>query len=242
MSSNHLHIQGLDDSFFRTEELSERCMDPYYPPSSPAFIASLDQIDFNDLDINFFSLPTITPDMQLPADPTGLIPAWEPPSNPPPVPPLVDGDAYFDIVTGTWVSTQLIPSPLPEISPLDPWHSSIPSPPSFGHNSSQDTSPCSSPHTPSPHECPKPGCSASFDSPTDLMRHRRAHNKRFACRLCNKAHADQRALNRHLWTRHKEVAAATGAKSEKAQCRVCGKLGRADNMRRHERTQHGIQG
>lgn len=71
--------------------------------------------------------------------------------------------------------------------------------------------------------------------------HQRKHKQqRFRCDICGKPHSDRRALDRHLWSRHKDYAMRTGAKSEAIKCRVCVYESRADNVRRHEKTKHGL--
>jgi hypothetical protein len=254
MSSNHYHIQDPVDGFSRTEEPSEWCMEPLFPHPSPTFIASLDPIL---LDTIFSSL-----DLQLPTDLTGIDPAPDASSSASPVSVIYDGDAYFDLETGLWVPTQPTSSPVeaflpssvesflstpeemalltafentsPPNFPLE--YHSPPSPPPL----STTTSPGSSyvPATPSAAlPCPDPGCSRSFGTAADLQKHRRAHNKRFLCRICGKAHTDQRGLDRHMESRHK----VSTAKSETRKCRVCDRVGRGDNIKRHEKTQHGLQ-
>jgi len=68
----------------------------------------------------------------------------------------------------------------------------------------------------------------------------RKRHQRFGCKVCGKAHADRRALNRHLESQHEEFAKQQGIKSEKIQCQVCDYVSRADNVRRHERSQHAL--
>jgi hypothetical protein len=101
------------------------------------------------------------------------------------------------------------------------------------------TQPTSSvPATPSAAlPCPDPGCSRSFRTASDLQKHRRAHSKRFHCRICDEAYMNQRGLDRHMVSRH----GVWTAKSETQKCRVCDRVGRRDNIRRHEKTQHGLQ-
>jgi len=255
MSSNHYHTQDPVDGFSRTEEPSERCMEPPFPHHSPTFIASLDPMLLDDL---FNPL-----EMQLPTDLACIDPASDVSSTGSPVSSVIyDGDAYFDLQTGLWVPTQPAFSPIEPFlpSPVEPFlaypEMAIPtadsphgyynppaSPPPLSTSNSQGpssrtTSPGSSsmPATPKALPCPDPGCSRSFDTTTDLQKHRRAHNKRFLCRLCGKAHTDQRGLDRHLESQHKVAS----AKSETRKCRVCPRVGRGDNIRRHEKGQHGL--
>jgi len=120
--------------------------------------------------------------------------------------------------------------------------------------------PCSTPPTPQAFFCPDATCFEQFTRATDLKyatpslspspensgltmtpprRHERKHRQNFRCELCGKAHADRRALNRHLESKHEEYALRNGVKSEKIRCRFCEYVSRADNVRRHERSQHG---
>ncbi|KAK0751338.1 hypothetical protein B0T18DRAFT_425993 [Schizothecium vesticola] len=262
MLSNHYHIQDPVDGFPRTEEPSERCMEPLFAHPSPTFIASLDPIL---LDTIFSSL-----DMQLPTDLPGIDPALDASSSASPVSVIYDGDAYFDLETGLWVPTQPTSSPVEAFlpSPVEPFLStpeemvlfaafqnsspanfplefhSPASPPPLSTPTSQGpssrtTSPGFSPMPAAPNAfpCPHPGCSRSFDTASDLQKHRRAHNKRFLCRTCGKAHTDQRGLDRHMESRHRVLT----AKSETRKCRVCDRVGRGDNIKRHEKGQHGLQ-
>ncbi|KAK5662676.1 hypothetical protein OQA88_8592 [Cercophora sp. LCS_1] len=98
--------------------------------------------------------------------------------------------------------------------------------------------PLSTPPTPNLEFCSAPDCFEVFEKAVDRKKHERKHKQNFCCPLCNKGHLDKRALDRHLWTRHEEYAIRTGAKSEKTKCRVCDYSSRADNVRRHERSQH----
>jgi hypothetical protein len=50
---------------------------------------------------------------------------------------------------------------------------------------------------------------------------------------CGKGHLDNRALARHLWAKHREYAAQTGARSERVRCTFCDYEGRQDNVVRH---------
>lgn len=255
MSSNHYHIQDPDDGFFPREEPSERCMEPPFPPLSPTFIAPFDPMILDDI------FPPL--EMQLPTDLAGIDPAPDMSSSASPVSSVIyDGDSCFDLQTGLWAPTQpnfpsvepFFPSPVesslayPEIAipTADSTHGYNPptSPPSLSTNNSQGpssrtTTPgfSSMPATPKALPCPVPGCPRSFDTNTDLQKHRRAHNKRFHCQRCGKAHSDQRGLDRHMESRHKVAS----AKSEKRKCRVCGRVGRGDNIKRHEKGQHGLE-
>lgn len=269
MLSNYHQIHDPIDGFSRTEEPSERCMEPLFPQPSPTFLASLDPML---LDAIFSSL-----DMPLPTDLAGIDPAPEASSSASPVSVIYDGDAYFDLETGLWVPTQPTSSPVEAFlpSPVEPFlcspvdsflsspeemalftafqnsspasfpleYHSPPSPPPLSTPtgqgpSSRTTSPGSSstPATPNALPCPEPGCPRSFGTTSDLQKHRRAHNKRFLCRICGKAHTDQRGLDRHMESRHKVQT----AKSETRKCRVCDRVGRGDNIRRHEKGQHGL--
>lgn len=127
------------------------------------------------------------------------------------------------------------PSPLPLSTPTSQGPSSRTT--SQGP-SSRTTSPSSTstPAIPNGLPCPEPACPRSFGTASDLQKHRRAHNKRFLCRICGKAHTDQRGLDRHMESRHKVLS----AKSETRKCRVCDRVGRGDNIRRHEKGQHGL--
>ena len=117
--------------------------------------------------------------------------------------------------------------------------------------------PCSTPPSPQTFLCSDPTCFEFFTRPADLKyddppsssksqvltkppsrRHERKHRQNFRCELCGKAHTDRRALNRHLESKHEEYAIQQGIKSEKVRCRMCDYVSRADNVRRHERSQH----
>ncbi|KAK0707803.1 hypothetical protein B0H67DRAFT_322718 [Lasiosphaeris hirsuta] len=100
--------------------------------------------------------------------------------------------------------------------------------------------PCSIPTMPELLFCPDPSCFETFTKTGELKKHERKHKQPFRCALCGKGHLDKRALDRHLWSRHKEYAKKTGAKSERIRCRKCDYESRADNVRRHERSQHGL--
>ncbi|KAK1827476.1 hypothetical protein QBC39DRAFT_175323 [Podospora conica] len=255
MSSNQYHIQDPIDGFSPVEEPSERCMEPPFPHTSPTFIAPLDPVLF---DIIFSPL-----DMQLPT-----VPALDASSSASPVSVIYDGDAYFDLETGLWVPSQpnpnpspvelFLPSPAesflasPEPAMFPAFHNSPPaafpleyhlsSPPALSTANSQSpsstaTSPGSCSTPPNSLACPDPSCSRGFSTASDLQKHRRAHNKRFLCTVCGKAHTDQRGLDRHMESRHKVLT----AKSETRKCRVCDRVGRGDNIKRHEKSQHGLR-
>ena len=104
--------------------------------------------------------------------------------------------------------------------------------------------------------CSEPACTKVFPNPSDLRyvftplttlpsqnhqplthhrKHARKHRTPFRCPLphCAKGHLDKRALDRHLWAKHPEHAAAHGTRSEKVRCGVCGYEGRGDNVGRH---------
>ena len=262
MLSNHYHIQDPVDGFSRPEEPSEWCMEPLFPHPSPTFIASLDPILLDTI------FPPL--DMQLPTDLNSIDPAPDASSSASPVSVIYDGDAYFDLETGLWVPTQPTSSPVEAFlpSPVEPFLSTPgemalfatfqnsspanfpleyhfpPSPPPLSTPTSQGPSSrtaspdSSNPATPSAAlPCPDAGCSRSFGTASDLQKHRRAHNKRFLCRICGKAHTDQRGLDRHMESRHRVLT----AKSETRKCRVCDRVGRGDNIKRHEKGQHGLR-
>jgi len=118
--------------------------------------------------------------------------------------------------------------------------SSVGSPVTMSPFGAANSTPCSTPPTPELHLCTDPGCYATFSNMAELKRHSRKHRQKqnFCCPLCQKSHLDKRALDRHLWSRHKSYAMKVGAKSEKDKCSYCDYVSRADNVRRHERSQH----
>lgn len=72
----------------------------------------------------------------------------------------------------------------------------------------------------------------------DLNRHNRSiHNHRFPCKFykdCGEISADNRALNRHYWSRHKKYAIAAKLPSVEGKCEACGKqYSRKDHATRH---------
>ncbi|KAK3305258.1 uncharacterized protein B0T15DRAFT_397993 [Chaetomium strumarium] len=102
------------------------------------------------------------------------------------------------------------------------------------------TSPASrSPATSAPrqvHRCAETSCTKVFSRRSDLKKHERStHRQPFRCHLqgCGKGHADQRALHRHFWTRHREYAELHNIPSERAKCPHCDYEGRGDNLKRH---------
>ena len=88
------------------------------------------------------------------------------------------------------------------------------------------------------YPCAEPGCLRTFSSAGHLKKHRRIHNAAFQCPLCGKAHIDNRARNRHLWTKHREYASQYEVKSEKTKCPHCLYEGRNDNVIRHITMKH----
>jgi hypothetical protein len=119
----------------------------------------------------------------------------------------------------------------------------------------------SSPVAPAPrqvHHCAEASCTKVFSRRSDLKlasavpqflsqrvksnvattcrkHERNAHKQPFRCHLtgCGKGHADQRALHRHIWTRHREYAELHNIPSERAKCPHCDYEGRGDNLKRH---------
>lgn len=61
-----------------------------------------------------------------------------------------------------------------------------------------------------------------------------------SCTLCSRSFISNRDRNRHLWSRHPELAAATGTPSPQSSCTVrgCRYTGRRDNVLRHMRLRH----
>jgi hypothetical protein len=125
------------------------------------------------------------------------------------------------------------------------------------------TSPATAAPKPGHHlPCPEPTCPKTFPTKSDLRyaphppspnpispqqaqqqqltrpahsRHERKHRAPVCCPLpaCGKGHLDNRALARHLWAKHPEYAAQTGARSERVRCTFCDYEGRQDNVVRH---------
>ncbi|KAK4443508.1 hypothetical protein QBC34DRAFT_310885 [Podospora aff. communis PSN243] len=141
----------------------------------------------------------------------------------------VSSDAFiphidaFAPVDDTWQS----------VDPYFSGASSLGSPTTVASNT-----PHSTPSSPQTFLCSDPNCFEVFTRAADLKRHERKHRQNFRCELCGKAHTDRRALNRHLESKHGEYAIQQGIKSEKIRCRMCDYVSRADNVRRHERSQH----
>lgn len=103
---------------------------------------------------------------------------------------------------------------------------------------SSATSPAAATATPKPTHhiaCPEATCPKTFPTKSDLRRHERKHRTPVCCPLpaCGKGHLDNRALARHLWAKHPEYAAQTGARSERVRCTFCDYEGRQDNVVRH---------
>ncbi|KAK0644135.1 hypothetical protein B0T16DRAFT_193315 [Cercophora newfieldiana] len=120
----------------------------------------------------------------------------------------------------------------------DPYYSSASS---LGSpTTATSNTPCSTPSSPQTFLCSDPNCFEFFTRSADLKRHERKHRQNFRCELCGKAHTDRRALNRHLESKHEEYAIQQGIKSEKIRCRMCDYVSRADNVRRHEKSQHAL--
>lgn len=120
-----------------------------------------------------------------------------------------------------------------------------------------------SPTTPAPTQllsCSKATCNKAFPNRTDLRygraasynppsplsrqsanmgradrKHERKHRQPFRCPVaqCGKGHLDKRALSRHLWAKHPDVAQQTNARSERVKCPSCEYEGRQDNVARH---------
>ncbi|KAK4098186.1 hypothetical protein N658DRAFT_561196 [Parathielavia hyrcaniae] len=115
-----------------------------------------------------------------------------------------------------------------------------------------------SPITPAlAHFLPFPDASGTplFSAPGNHLRHHhkdnintpppsrpRKHDRKnrqlsFCCPLphCGKGHPDKRALARHLWAQHPDLALQSNARSEKVKCTHpgCGYEGRKDNFKRH---------
>ncbi|KAK4237000.1 zinc finger protein zas1 [Achaetomium macrosporum] len=138
-------------------------------------------------------------------------------------PSIVDSESPADSAMGFTSDTS---------SPLEPF--SPASLPTAG------TSPASSsPIAPAPRQvlhCLEASCTKVFSRRSELKKHERStHRLPFRCHLpgCGKAHADQRALHRHFWTRHREYAELHHIPSERAKCPHCEYEGRGDNLKRH---------
>lgn len=102
------------------------------------------------------------------------------------------------------------------------------------------TRPSAAPNASPVFFCPDPSCFVTFTNPAALKKHERKHKQQFHCPLCRKGHLDKRAVDRHLWTRHEEYARKHDIKSERIRCRECDYESRSDNVRRHEKSQHGL--
>lgn len=270
MSPNYHQIHDPIDGFSPAEEPSERCMEPPFPPPSSTFIEPLDPMLLDAIFSSLLDTPLPidlagidrAPEASLSASPvsaiydgdayfdleTGLwVPTQPTPSPveaflPSPVEPYMPSPVEpFIPFPEDMALFAAFQTPSPNDYPLE--YHSPPSPPPLSTPTSQGpssrtTTPSSTstPATSNALPCPEPGCPRYFGTASDLQKHRRAHNKRFLCRICGKAHTDQRGLDRHMESRHKVLS----AKSETRKCRVCDRVGRGDNIRRHEKGQHGL--
>jgi len=193
-----------------------------------------------------------------PAQPTAMWPSTDLPPSPIVDPLLTQLEANIALAMSLQASyplacfdTDAFPSEL--VSPLatdafapvddawlvaDPYYSSASS---LGSpTTALSNTPCSTPSSPQTFLCSDPTCFEFFTRHADLKRHERKHRQNFRCELCGKAHTDRRALNRHLESKHGEYAIQKGVKSEKIRCRMCDYVSRADNVRRHEKSQHNL--
>lgn len=177
----------------------------------------------------------------------------------------VDASASFDSVLSLDMAFPVAPSFTDGALLGDIWQgssssasgSSVGSPAVTTSPFGATNTPCSTPPTLELRLCSEPSCFEAFSKAADLRcdhptptfsaravasslgrRHERKHRQNFCCPICQKPHLDKRALDRHLWSRHEGYAIKVGAKSEKTKCSVCDYVSRADNVRRHERSQH----
>ncbi|KAK3299521.1 uncharacterized protein B0H64DRAFT_316477 [Chaetomium fimeti] len=86
-----------------------------------------------------------------------------------------------------------------------------------------------------PFVCGVEGCTKSYDRQCDLDKHVNNHTKRRRCDICGVGGAENKDLNRHMWTHHSDEARRRGLPKEEDWC-SCGYSGRKDNVKRHKDT------
>jgi hypothetical protein len=65
-------------------------------------------------------------------------------------------------------------------------------------------------------------------------KHKNNHTKRRKCHYCDAGGAETKDLNRHMWSRHPDLARQLGVPREWDQCSKCGYAARKDNVKRHK--------
>lgn len=85
-------------------------------------------------------------------------------------------------------------------------------------------------------KCPE--CPKEFSENYKLTKHMRNHTRPLKCHICPKGEAQQKGMNRHLWTKHPEYAKANKIPKDKKICPDCTYEGRSDNFKRHVATKH----
>ncbi|KAL2132275.1 hypothetical protein VTI74DRAFT_3989 [Chaetomium olivicolor] len=104
------------------------------------------------------------------------------------------------------------------------------------YNSTTHAGPSSEPTDPEePFACTEDGCSNRYRRQCDLDKHMNNHIKPRHCKLCPFRGAENKDLNRHMWSNHPDVARKWGVPREEEQCPVCGHRARKDNMKRHRK-------
>ncbi|KAM5355335.1 hypothetical protein ACJ41O_001981 [Fusarium nematophilum] len=97
------------------------------------------------------------------------------------------------------------------------------------------------------HQCPREGCDRSFRIARDLNKHLKTHNKPIKCKAdknCKTVKAEQRDMDRHYRTAHRDYAARKGILTEGVPCGFEGcksKFSREDNRRKHWKKLHDYE-
>jgi len=88
-------------------------------------------------------------------------------------------------------------------------------------------------------------CPREFSKQFELNKHIRTHTKPLRCEVCHAfSAAEQKDLNRHLWSHHPLYAESHNIRRDSGKCKDCGeKYTRSDNLDRHQQKEkHGKYG
>ncbi|KAI9172178.1 Zinc finger protein [Paramyrothecium foliicola] len=85
-------------------------------------------------------------------------------------------------------------------------------------------------------------CDKSYEKNSELTRHMRRHDKPIPCihnDTCGYRTAQQKDMNRHYWTTHREWARENNVPNTRVECDYCGEtLERDDNLKKHMERKH----
>ncbi|KAH8130407.1 hypothetical protein LI328DRAFT_162208 [Trichoderma asperelloides] len=97
--------------------------------------------------------------------------------------------------------------------------------------------------------CNREGCNMVFPRPSDLTKHiQQKHDRHIPCKAnqddsieCEKYFGDNKAMERHVWAKHREFAEnpANGIRKQEGECPHCLRIiSRRDNLNRHIKEKH----